>query len=70
MVWASGGVAGALGDRAERVGQGVPERSAPDDGDVDRFEDLDLYGSRREVGFTGLRPHAPLWVSSSYLHAC
>eukprot|EP00966_Prymnesium_polylepis_P169519 3919597-Prymnesium_polylepis.1 len=31
---------GVLNDRAERVGQGVPKRSAPNDGDVDRFEDL------------------------------
>ena len=50
MVWASAGVrgvAGALGDRAERVGQGVPKRSAPDDEHVDQFEDLDLPDERR-----------------------
>ena len=39
--WTSGGGVGALNDRAERVGQGVPKRSAPDDEHVDRFEDLD-----------------------------
>eukprot|EP00966_Prymnesium_polylepis_P049093 1135888-Prymnesium_polylepis.1 len=38
---------GLLGDRgAERVGQGVPERSAPNDGDVDRFEDRPHGGTR------------------------
>ena len=36
-----GGGVGALNDRAERVGQAVPKRSAPDDVHVDRFEDLD-----------------------------
>eukprot|EP00966_Prymnesium_polylepis_P179715 4160832-Prymnesium_polylepis.1 len=35
MIWASGGGVGALGDRAERMGQGVPERSAPGDAYVD-----------------------------------
>eukprot|EP00966_Prymnesium_polylepis_P083032 1923399-Prymnesium_polylepis.1 len=40
MVWASGGVAGALGDRAELVGQGVPNRSAPGDVCVEKLNIL------------------------------
>ena len=47
MVWASGGGSGALGDRAELVGQGVPERSAPGDAYVDQIEHFDLPDKRR-----------------------
>eukprot|EP00966_Prymnesium_polylepis_P134102 3099764-Prymnesium_polylepis.1 len=47
MAWASGGDAGALGDRAELVGQGVSIRGAPGDVHVDRVEHLDLPDERR-----------------------
>eukprot|EP00966_Prymnesium_polylepis_P100436 2326388-Prymnesium_polylepis.1 len=47
MVWASGGVAGALGDRAELVVQGVPNRRAPGDVHVDRVEFCYLPDERR-----------------------
>ena len=42
-----GGAAGAPGDRAGLVGQGVSIRRAPDDLHVDRLENLDLTDERR-----------------------
>ena len=47
MVWANGGAAGALADRAELVGQGISIRGAPGDVHVDRVENLDLPDERR-----------------------